>query len=103
VISPSQPLSSSGSAGSSSRYHRITSAVSSKAYSTGPPTITPFSPIGWARNVKEVTTPKLPPPPRNAQNRSGWVVSSAVTKVPSARTTSAESRLSMVRPNRRVR
>ena len=26
---------------------------------------------GWARKVNEVTTPKLPPPPRSAQKRSG--------------------------------
>ena len=28
-------------------------------------------PTGWSRNSNDVTTPKLPPPPRIAQNRSG--------------------------------
>ena len=63
----------------------------------------PFSPIAWQRKVKEVTTPKLPPPPRSAQNRSACELSLAVTNEPSARTTSAESRLSTVSPNRRDR
>ena len=103
VISPIQPLSSSGSDGSSSRYQRITSAVSAKSYRTGPPMIVPCSPMSWQRNVNEVTMPKFPPPPRSAQNRSGWESSLAVTKVPSASTTSADSRLSTVRPNRRDR
>ena len=31
---------------------------------------------GWSRNRKRVATPKLPPPPRIAQNRSGWVSAS---------------------------
>ena len=72
VISPIQPLNSSGSDGSSSRYQRITSAVSAKSYRTGPPMIVPCSPMSWQRNVNEVTMPKFPPPPRSAQNRSGW-------------------------------
>ena len=29
-------------------------------------------PTRWAWNSKRVTTPKSPPPPRSAQNRSGW-------------------------------
>ena len=33
------------------------------------------SPVGNVAKVSEVVTPKLPPPPpRNAQNRSGWLV-----------------------------
>src|SRR6266516_911138 len=91
VISPIQPLSSSGSDGSSSRYQRTTPAVSAKSYRTGPPMIVPFSPMSWQRNVNEVTTPKLPPPPHSAQNRSRWELSLAVTNVPSASTTSADS------------
>ena len=46
--------------------------------------------------------PKLPPPPRRAQKRSLFSFSLAWTSPPSAVTTSAESRLSMVRPNLRV-
>src|SRR5215468_4132176 len=98
--SAKKPLSSSGSDGSSSRYQRITSAVSAKSYSTGPPMIVPCSPMSWQRNVNEVTMPKFPPPPRSAQNRSLLVSSLAVTNVPSASTTSAASRLSTVSPNR---
>ena len=30
-----------------------------------------IGPTGWQRNSNSVTTPKLPPPPRSAQNRSG--------------------------------
>ena len=103
VSSAIQPLSSSGSDGSSSRYQRITSAVSAMSYSTGPPMITPRSPMSWQRNVNDVTTPKFPPPPRSAQNRSLCELSLAVTNVPSASTTSAARRLSTVRPKRRVR
>ena len=50
-----------------------------------------------------MTTPKLPPPPRIAQKRSGFSFSLDVTKLPSASTMSAPSRLSMVRPKVRVR
>ena len=71
VISPIQPLSSSGSEGSSSRYQRITSGVSAMSYRTGPPMIVPCSPRSWQRKVNEVTMPKFPPPPRSAQ--TGWV------------------------------
>ncbi|MEJ2358438.1 MAG: hypothetical protein P8Y13_10230, partial [Deinococcales bacterium] len=56
-----------------------------------------------ARNRKLVTTPKLPPPPRRAQKRSGCSSALAVTKLPSARTTSALRRLSRVRPHPRDR
>ena len=103
VSSAIQPFSSSGSDGSSSRYQRITSGVSARSYRTGPPMIVPCSPMSWQRKVNEVTMPKFPPPPRSAQNRSLCELSLAVTNVPSARTTSAASRLSTVRPNRRVR
>src|SRR6185312_13763442 len=104
VIRPIQPLSSSGSDGSSSRYQRMTAAVSAKSYRTGPPTTDPCSPMSWQRKVNDVTTPKLPPPPRSAQNRSLCSLSAlAVTNDPSASTTSADSRLSTVRPKRRDR
>src|SRR5260370_20080702 len=101
VSSPIQPLSSSGSEGSNWRYQRITSGASARSYSTGPPMIVPPSPMSWQRNVNDVMTPKFPPPPRRAQNRSAWELSLAVTNEPSASTTSAASRLSTVRPNRR--
>ncbi len=58
---------------------------------------------GWSLNSNDVTTPKFPPPPRSAQNRSGSVSALAVTNRPSARTTSAEIRLSQESPYFRVR
>ena len=42
--------------------------------------------------------PKLPPPPRTAQNRSGSAASLTVTRRPSAVTRSTSTRLSIVRP-----
>ncbi len=42
--------------------------------------------------------PKLPPPPRTAQNKSGWVFSSASNTCPLASTISTESRLSTDSP-----
>ena len=48
--------------------------------------------------VELVTTPKLPPPPRMAQNSSGFSFSLANTTLPSASTTSAQIRLSQVSP-----
>ena len=53
--------------------------------------------------MNDVTTPKLPPPPRTAQNRSALSSALAVTKLPSARTMSTSRKLSMVRPHLRVR
>ena len=57
-------------------------------------------PTGWRANSKLVTTPKLPPPPRSAQNRSSFSVALAGTTRPSAVTTSADTRLSIARPYR---
>src|SRR5215211_2039837 len=50
----------------------------------------------------EVTTPKLPPPPRSPQKSSEFSVSLACTRSPRAVTTSAASMLSSVSPNGRV-
>jgi hypothetical protein len=60
--------------------------VSSAAQKTGP-AIT-VGPTGCSENRNEVTTPKLPPPPRSAQNRSGCSSADARTMLPSAVTTS---------------
>src|ERR671930_564949 len=57
-----------------------------------------IGPSSCRRNSNSVTIPKLPPPPRMPQNRSSFSRSLARTTLPSARTTSAESRLSHVRP-----
>ena len=50
----------------------------------GPATTVPTS---CRRNRNEVTTPKLPPPPRSAQNRSGCSSALATTRSPLASTT----------------
>ena len=55
-------------------------------------------PTGCSRYSNAVTTPKLPPPPRSAQNRSGFSSALARTSSPSAVTTSAASRLSHAGP-----
>ena len=66
----------------------------------------PRAPAGrsaCSRYSNDVTTPKLPPPPRIAQNRSGLSVALARDAVlPSAVTTSAAIRLSMVSPSLRL-
>ncbi len=59
-------------------------------------------PTGWSRNSKWVTMPKLPPPPRSAQKRSGCSEAPARTTSPAAVTTSTDSRLSMVMPYLRL-
>ena len=38
--------------------------------------------MGATRNRNELTTPKFPPPPRSAQNRSGWSLADARTMSP---------------------
>ena len=71
VSRPSQPLSSSGSEGSSSRYHRITAAgVGEVVEDRARRSRCRARRSGGTGTSKEVTTPKLPPPPRRAQNRS---------------------------------
>ena len=55
-------------------------------------------PTGCSANRNELTTPKFPPPPRSAQNRSGCSWADARTMSPSAVTTSASRRLSTVSP-----
>ena len=49
----------------------------------------------WAWNSKEVTTPKFPPPPRSAQNRSSFSEALAVNTFPSAVTICEDNKLSM--------
>src|SRR5881396_3824200 len=60
-------------------------------------------PTGCTRYVNDVTTPKFPPPPRIAQNRSGSSVALAFRIRPSAVTISASSRLSHASPCFRIR
>ena len=78
----------------------MTAGVSSSAQNVGTPTTVE---TGWARNSNSVTTPKFPPPPRIAQKSSGFSSALAVARSPSASTRSAESRLSIVSPQLRVR
>lgn len=59
--------------------------------------------MGGCGNRRAVATPKLPPPPRIAQNRSRWCSASTWRISPAAVTTSAASRLSTVSPYRRER
>ena len=53
-------------------------------------------PTGCSRYTNAVTTPKFAPAPRSAQKRSGCSAALAVTRLPSARTTSAARRFSAV-------
>ena len=57
-----------------------------------------LGPTGCSWNSKEVATPKLPPPPRTAQNSSGSSSWLARTTLPSAVTSSTARRLSSARP-----
>src|SRR6266536_1077725 len=66
-----------------------------------PPTT--VGPTGCSASSRDVATPKLPPPPRIAQNRSGFSDEDARKTEPSAVTISADSRLSHVRPCLRTR
>ena len=59
-------------------------------------------PTGCSLNSNDVTTPKFPPPPRIAQKRSGNSSALVRTTSPLASTTSAEIRLSIVSPKRRL-
>src|ERR1700750_3129426 len=52
---------------------------------------TSTSPVGNVAKVSEVVTPKFPPPPpRNAQNRSGLLAADTVTAWPLGSTTDAD-------------
>jgi hypothetical protein len=55
--------------------------------------------VGWVRKPKETATPRLPPPPpREAQYRSGLWSASQVSSRPSAVTIWTDSITSQVRP-----
>src|SRR6185436_10275206 len=91
-----QQHSSSGALATSSRYSRSTAGAAENGC-TMSPAIT-WGPTGCRAKSNDVTTPKLPPPPRIAQNSSGCSVALARTISPAAVTTSAEIRLSTVSP-----
>ena len=94
-MKPNQPLMSSGASRMKSRQNFSSSGARSIGHSIGPPKTVS---TGCKRYSNDVTTPKLPPPPRTAQNRSAFSPALAVTKRPSASTMSTPIRLSMVRP-----
>ena len=89
-------MASSGAVDAQARQARNSSPARSTGYITAATGTT--GPSGWAVNSNMVTTPKLPPPPRTAQNRSGFSVSLARRSCPSAVTISTERRLSQVSP-----
>src|SRR5262249_2702487 len=66
----SKQHSSSGAAAVTRRNWWATSRACAIGYTSMPHNA--CGPCGCARNSNEVTAPKLPPPPRNAQNRSGF-------------------------------
>ena len=76
VVHPMIAEISSGAVAAQSRNCRYTFSASSTGWNT--PAKATIGPTGWHWNVNEVTTPKLPPPPRMAQNRSGFESADAV-------------------------
>ena len=89
-------VTSSGASVTWSRHRGRISPASRVEYIT--PAKATIGPSGWASKSKWVTTPKLPPPPRNAQNKSASLSGEATWTEPSAQTTVAARRLSTVSP-----
>src|SRR5271165_4688147 len=88
--------SSSGACGAQDCQAEITRAACDHGQDRKNSTI---SPAGRVVKVNEVTTPKLPPPPpRQAQYRSGLLPAFAVLTCPSAVTICKDVTLSLVRP-----
>ena len=81
-----------GSWSTKSRMNRSTSTPWSTVQKNRPRFTS--GPTSWSANSNSVTTPKLPPPPRSAQNRSAFSSADACTIRPSAVTTVAPTRLS---------
>ena len=96
LTSASPPQRASGASAIRSRYARITAPACSRGQSSMPPSTS--GPTGRSANSNSSTIPKLPPPPRSAQNRSAFSVAEAVTTWPSAVSTRAARRLSAARP-----
>ena len=92
VVAPSDPRTS----------RVVRRACAARSCSTNNIARCTMGPTSCRRYSNSVTTPKLPPPPRSAQNRSGCSVALARTQRPSASTTCADSRLSIVSPCTRV-
>ena len=62
-----------------SRHCGISSAPAAASWNTAARATS--GPSSWARKVKSTTTPKFPPPPRIAQNRSGFSVVAGVDEL----------------------
>ena len=88
--------SSSGASRCRSRNRASSSRKRSARWTTRPAKTS--GPSGCSASSSAHTTPKLPPPPRSAQNRSACSMADARTSRPSAVTTSAATRLSQARP-----
>jgi hypothetical protein len=91
----SEVVTSSGAAAAQSRQRRSTGSSSVASQASSPAYAVA---IGNSANSSAVTTPKLPPPPRSAQNRSGSWPASARTRLPSAVTSSIAVTLLVCRP-----
>src|SRR5579862_421639 len=90
---------SSGAFGMKSRQHSSRRRTPAAAHN---PCDSTTERSGCSRSSNSLTTPKLPPPPRNAQNNSEFSFSLQRTNEPSAVTTSAPITLSQDIPKRLV-
>ena len=70
VCSAATSIASSGNDAQVSRKKRSTSSARGNGWATTPPVI--IGPTGWSAYSSDAAMPKLPPPPRIAQNRSGF-------------------------------
>ncbi len=94
-------VSSRGALALKSRNASSTLRLSSARQAIAPPTIS--GPTENSRYSNDVTMPKLPLPPRRAQNRSAFSSADARTTRASAVTTSIDTTVSQVQPWQRVR
>ena len=70
VCSAATSIASSGNDEQVSRKKRSTSSARGNGWATTPPVI--IGPTRWSAYSSDAAMPKLPPPPRIAQNRSGF-------------------------------
>ena len=68
VVITASPVTSSGAPAMKSRYRRSTRGASAIGWNAAAKAT--VGPTSYRRKVNDVTTPKLPPPPRMVQNRS---------------------------------
>ncbi len=96
VSSPATSMSSSGAEAHVSRKNCSTSRPFWSGCAARPPVM--IGPTGCRSNSSDAAMPKLPPPPRIAQKRSGFSPALARHTLPSAITISADRRLSSASP-----